>query len=200
MRAPKKQAEIAKTEQPAATQPSVDNKSYFKILAPRTTVLVTTTDPKGRPDVSPFSFVSPVSFDPPLLMIAVGLNKHSYWNIMQKKEFVVNIPTESMLDKIWVAGEKWDSEVSKIERAGFKTEKSERVSPPWLSECVASMECYVEDAKKYGDHIIIIGKVEKIHVNQEFLDEEGRLKADLVRNPLHISDNVFAFPYVIKKA
>lgn len=175
-----------------------DIREFWKLMAPRLTVLVTTVDNKGKPDVAPFSFVSPVSFDPPLLMIAVGMNKHSYHNITQKKEFVVNIPTEKLLDKIWTAGEKWDPEVSKLERAGLKTVKSEKVAPPRLTECVVSIECYVQDTKKVGDHVVIIGKVIAVYVNEEFLDEEGRLKVDLVRPPLHVADNLFAFPYVSK--
>ena len=177
----------------------MDLRQFWKIMAPRLTVLVTTVDSKGKPDVAPFSFTAPVSFDPPLLMISVGMNKHSYWNIMQRKEFVVNIPTEKMLEKIWIAGEKWDAEASKIERAGLRTAKSEKVAPPRLTECAASLECYVEDARKCGDHVIVIGRVVAITVNEEFLDEEGRLKVDLVRPPLHVAENLFAFPYVTKK-
>jgi len=177
-----------------------DLREFWKLMSPRLTVLVTTVDSKGKPDVAPFSFVSPVSFDPPLLMVAIGVNKHSYWNLMRKKEFVVNIPTEKMLEKVWIAGEKWDAEVSKIERAGLQTSKSEKVGPPRLTECVAHIECYLEDAKKYGDHVIIIGRVVSVSVNEEYVDEEGRLKVDLVRPPLHVSENVFAFPYVTKKA
>ncbi len=177
-----------------------DLREFWKLMSPRLTVLVTTVDSKGKPDVAPFSFVSPVSFDPPLLMVAIGVNKHSYWNLMRKKEFVVNIPTEKLLDKVWIAGEKWDAEVSKIERAGLQTSKSEKVGPPRLPECVAHIECYLEDAKKYGDHVIIVGKVVAVNVNEEYIDEEGRLKVDLVRPPLHVSENVFAFPYVTKKA
>lgn len=177
----------------------VDLRQFWKLMAPRLTVLVTTVDAKGKPDVAPFSFVSPVSFDPPLLMVAIGVNKHSYWNLMRKKEFVVNIPTEKLLDKVWIAGEKWDAEVSKIERAGLQTAKSEKVGPPRLPECVVNIECYLEDAKKYGDHVIAIGRVVAVKVNEEYVDEEGRLKVDLVRPPLHVSENVFAFPYVTKK-
>jgi flavin reductase (DIM6/NTAB) family NADH-FMN oxidoreductase RutF len=177
-----------------------DLREFWKLMSPRLTVLVTTVDSKGKPDVAPFSFVSPVSFDPPLLMVAIGVNKHSYWNLMRKKEFVVNIPTEKMLEKVWIAGEKWDAEVSKIERAGLQTSKSEKVGPPRLTECVAHIECYLEDAKKYGDHVIIVGRVVAVNVNEEYVDEEGRLKVDLVRPPLHVSENVFAFPYVTKKA
>lgn len=176
----------------------MDPRDFWKIMSPRLTVLVTTMDSKGREDVAPFSFVSPVSFDPPLVMISIGTNKHSYWNIIQKKEFVINIPGEKLLDKVWIAGERWDAEVSKIERAGLQTEKSKKVGPPRLTECIAHIECYVEEAKKYGDHVIIIGKVVVLDVNEEYLDEEGRLRVDLVRPPLHVSENLFAFPYVTK--
>jgi flavin reductase (DIM6/NTAB) family NADH-FMN oxidoreductase RutF len=68
-----------------------------------------------------------------------------------------------------------------------------------LSECVASIECYLEDAKKYGDHALIIGRVVAVDVDEDYVDEEGRLKVDLVRPPLHVADNIFAFPYVTKR-
>lgn len=176
----------------------MDLRNFHKLMAPRLTVLVTTMDEKGRPDVSPFSFVSPISFDPPLIMLAIGMNKHSYWSISRKQEIVVNIPTEKILDKLWVAGQSWSPDVSKLERAGFATEKSEKVAPPRLSECVASIECYVENMKKWGDHVMVIARVVAIRVNEEFLDQDGRLRVDLVRPPLHVADNVFAFPYVTK--
>ncbi len=177
----------------------IDNKEFHKLLVPRPTALVTTISKRGRPDVAPFSFVAPISFDPPLLMLSVGPNKHSYWNITFKEEFVVNIPTEEMLDKVWVAGEPWDKEVSKIERASLETKKSDLVGPPLLSECPVNMECIVRDAKKVGDHILIVGEVRKIHVDEEKIDDEGNLKVDIVRPPLHLSGKKFAFPYVTKK-
>lgn len=195
-----KKAEKAPEKPQEKNTSPADIRHFWKLMAPRLTVLVTTVDSKGRPDVAPISFVSPVSFDPPLLMISVGVNKHSYWNLIQKKEFVINIPTEKLLEKIWIAGEKWDPEVSKIERAGLKTEKSEKVGPPRLSECVANIECYLESANKCGDHVIVVGKVIAIRARAEYLDEEGRLRVDLVRPPLHVSENIFAFPYVTKTA
>jgi flavin reductase (DIM6/NTAB) family NADH-FMN oxidoreductase RutF len=54
--------------------------------------------------------------------------------------------------------------------------------------------------KKYGDHVLIIGKVVAMSINDEFVDDEGRLKVDLVRPPMHVSENLFAFPYVAKSA
>ncbi|MBN3037555.1 MAG: flavin reductase family protein [Candidatus Diapherotrites archaeon] len=171
---------------------------FHRLLAPRLTVLVTTMDERGKTDVSTFDFVSPVSFDPPLIMLAVGPKKHSYWSITRVKEFVVNVPTEKILDKVWSAGGPFDPNESKIQKAGLKTEPSDKVRPPKLSECAASIECFVEDARKSGDHIMVIGRVVATHVNEEYLDAKGNLKVDVARPPLHVSENLFAFPYVTK--
>jgi len=172
--------------------------SFYKLMAPRLTVLVTTMDEKGRADVATFSFVSPVSFEPPILAMSIGPNKHSYWNITRVKEFVVNIPTEKMLDKVWAAGGKWEADESKLEKLKLKTIPSEKVKPPTLAECAASIECYEEDSRKVGDHVLILGRVVALHHNAKYVDDEDRLKVDVVRPPLHVASNLFAFPYVTK--
>ena len=176
-----------------------DLREFYKMMSPRLTTLVTTMDARGIADVATYSFVSPVSFDPPMLMLSVGINKHSYWNLMSKKEFVVNIPTEAMSPKLMVAGEPFDPHISKLERGGFETFSSRVVGPPSLAGSAACIECYLEDAKKYGDHVIIVGKVVAITADEGMVDEENRLRVDKARPPLHITENRFAFPYVEKK-
>ncbi len=171
---------------------------FHRLISPRVTALVTTVDEKGREDVSAFSWIMPVSFDPPLIALAIGPNKHSYWNITRINEFVVNIPTEKMLEKVWIAGSPWDPKVSKIEKAKLKTTPSEKVRPPRLTECPISIECIVENAKKAGDHVIVTGRVVHVHVKEDLLDERGNPKVDVIRPPLHVADNLFAFPYVTK--
>ena len=113
-------------------------------------------------------------------------------------EFVINIPTEKILDKLWIAGGKWDPNESKIDKAKLKTEPADKVRPPRLSECVAHIECYEEFSKKAGDHIMVVGKVVAVSANEEYIDENNNLKVDDARPPLHIADNLFAFPYVTK--
>ena len=171
---------------------------FHRLIAPRPTVLVTTVDDKGREDVAVFSWVTPVSFDPPMIALAVGPNKHSYWNITRMNEFVINIPNEKLLDKLWIAGGPWDPKESKLKKAGLKTKPSEMVRPPRLSECPVSLECVVENARKAGDHVIILGRVVKIHAKDDIVDDRGNLKVDIVRPPMHVADNLFAFPYVTK--
>ncbi len=171
---------------------------FFRLMSPKLTALVTTISEKGREDVATFSWITPVSFNPPMLAISIGPDKHSYWNITRVNEFIVNIPKEEQLNQIWQAGKKWDKEKSNIEKAGLKTRPADKVKPPLLPECAASLECMVETTKKAGDHVIVIGKVVKTHADEELLDDNGNLKVDVARPPLHVADNLFAFPYVTK--
>lgn len=176
-----------------------DLRNFYKLMSPKLTMLVTTMDRTGKVDVAPFSFVAPLSFDPPLIGISVGPNKHSYWSMIQKGEFVAHIPTEQLVEKIMLTGKKWNKDTTKLEVAGFKTIDADKVGPPIIKDCPVSFECYVEDTKKVGDHILIIGRVIAVHVqDNDNVDEDGRLKVDIVRPPLHVSENVFAFPYITK--
>jgi len=178
---------------------NMDPKNFWKMLVPRLTVLVTTLDDNNKADVAPFSFISPISFDPPILMISIGINKHSYWNIVRRKEFVVNIPTKKLTEKILVAGEKYNPNVSKIERAGLKTKPAKKVGAPRLSECIGYLECYLEDAKKIGDHVAVYGKILVLDVDEKYLDDKMALNLKKVKVPLHIYENKFAFSSEIKE-
>ena len=163
-------------------------------MSPRLTVLTTTLDEKGNADVAPFSFVIPVSFDPPLVMLSLGPNKHSYNNIIRRKEFVINIPSGDMIDKVMIAGGSYDPEMSKIDKAGLRIRKADKVGPPILIDCPISMECYVNETKKAGDHVMIIGEVVALHVKEGITDEKDRLRVDLVKPPLHIAEDKFFTP------
>lgn len=70
----------------------IDNKSAYRILAPRPTIIVTTVNRKGEVNAAPFSFTMPVSMDPPLIAFASVTSHHTYKNIKETGEFVVNIP------------------------------------------------------------------------------------------------------------
>ena len=50
------------------------------IISPRLTVLVNTIDAKGELSSSPYSWIFPLSFNPPLIGVGVGQNKQSQKN------------------------------------------------------------------------------------------------------------------------
>ena len=48
-----------------------------EFLSPRLTVVITTTDTKGRANAAPFSYFTPVSYAPPRVCFSVTYRKHN---------------------------------------------------------------------------------------------------------------------------
>ena len=71
----------------------------------------------------------------------------------------------------------------KFEKADIKWENATYVDAPILTDCPVSIECSVVDSTMPGTHELFIGKVEAIHVDEEYLDANGNIlwnKIDLM--------------------
>lgn len=156
-----------------------------RILAPRPTIIVTTENKKKQVNAAPFSFTMPVSIKPPLIAFASVSSHHTYQNIKETLEFVVNIPSEDILKKLWITGEKLPRGVNELEKAGLTQIPSLRVSPPRIAECVAHLECKVYWIKNAGDHCLIVGEVLHLHADERSL-RNNLLDVERVKPILHL--------------
>lgn len=130
------------------------------IISPRLTVLVNTLDINGELTSSPYSWVFPLSFNPPLIGVGVGKNKQSHINAERTGEFVVCVVSPSFgqeainCEKLHKPGDKlW-------EENNLHTQDSIRVKVPRIKESQAFLECKTRKILEYsGDHIILVGEV-----------------------------------------
>jgi flavin reductase (DIM6/NTAB) family NADH-FMN oxidoreductase RutF len=157
----------------------------YRLIAPRPTIIVTTKSNNGHVNAAPFSFTMPVSINPPLLAFASVPKHHTFKNIDETGEFVVNIPNEDMLAKLWITGEKFPEEVNEIEQAGLTQTESSKVSPPKIDECIAHMECKVHWIKDAGDHKLIVGEIIHADVAKDAL-KDGLLDVEKIKPVLHL--------------
>ncbi len=132
-----------------------------RIISPRLTVLVNTLDEKGELNSSPYSWIYPLSYDPPLIGVGIGSKeKFTYINSKRTGEFVVCVVSEDFgqqavnCEKSHKAGDRlWSSQ-------GLKMEKSQKVDVPRIKEAPAVLECKVKQFVELpGDHIILVGEV-----------------------------------------
>jgi flavin reductase (DIM6/NTAB) family NADH-FMN oxidoreductase RutF len=137
-----------------------------QILHPRLTVLITTCDRSGKPDVATFSFFMPVSFEPKYVAFAVAPQRLTFANLQEVKEFVVNVPTAGMLSEVWVCGSVSGREADKFKLAGLTPVPSVRVKPPRIRECPVQLECTAEWMGEFGDHWLVVGRVVAEHVER----------------------------------
>ncbi len=163
---------------------------WYKILAPRPVVLISTVNSDGISNAAPFSFVMPVSSKPPIVSFASAAGHDTVKNIKQTKNFVINIPGREMLKQLWTCAKKFDRGVSEIKESGLTEIKSGKVSSPGIAESAARIECSLLEMLDYGDHAVVMGNVLEVTVKDE-LFKNG--KYDIMKaNPLtHIGGPEF---------
>jgi flavin reductase (DIM6/NTAB) family NADH-FMN oxidoreductase RutF len=153
----------------------------IQLISPRLTALVNTIDETGELNSSPYSWVYPLSMNPPLVGIGIGgKHKLTYVNSKRTGEFVVCVVSEDFGQQA-VNCEAAHKPGSKLwEREGLHTEKSTKVKVPRIRESNAILECRVERFIELpGDHLILVGEVLYAEVKQIGLDNIRPLLHDV---------------------
>ncbi len=164
--------------------------NFYEILSPRCTVLISTADKDGKSNAAPFSFVTPVSSNPPLLLFAAAPARHTLANARETGEFVLNIVPESLLDKLWVCSKAFPKGVSEIKEAGLTERKSREVRAPSIEECVAWIECRLEFEIEAGDHVLVVGRVVHAECRDEFITR-GEFNVARAKPVMHVRGRRF---------
>ncbi len=136
------------------TRRKVPLDSAHRLLYPRPVILVST---KGN--VAPFSFVMPVSIEPPMLAFACYTGHDTYRNIVKGKEFVVNVMSPEFSKEVLVCGREVGPEVNEFGLSGLTEADSSVVSVPSVEEAIASIECRLSWRKMAGEDCIFVGRV-----------------------------------------
>jgi len=169
---------------------SLNLQNFYRVLAPRPTILVTTISLDGEVNATPFSFTMPVSVNPPLLALASVPSHHTFQNLKDTNEMVVNIPSASILEKLWITGEKFPQGINELKKAGLTAMPSVNVSPPRIRDCIAHIECKVTFTMECGDHHIVVGEVLEVGVRDDAI-KNGLLNVEKMKPILHLGGKVF---------
>ena len=156
------------------------------LVAPRPIALITTMDEHGRLNAAPFSAYNYLCTDPPIIGVGVTnrpgqhfVPKDTARNIRRTGEFVVNVVTEDIAEKMNICATDFPPEMSETELAGFTTVPSRMVKPPRLAEAHGALECREYTTMEIGNSRIILGRVVAIYVEDRFVDPAGPyIKAD----------------------
>lgn len=174
--------------------------NFYKVIAPRTTIIVTTMDHMGDVNAAPFSFVMPVSMDPPIIAFACSPDRETLENIRSTGEFVVNVPTAEMIRGLLVCLKKFPPGVNEILAAGLTEDPPKRVAPPRIRECVAWFECRKTNEVVAGDHIIVLGEVLAAEVDDRLIDKAGNINMLSSNVLMHVGGPIFSTPGKAVKA
>jgi flavin reductase (DIM6/NTAB) family NADH-FMN oxidoreductase RutF len=165
--------------------PSKLASSYHLMIStatPRPIALVSSSNPKTKVDnVAPFSYFGAVAHDPPMVAIGFcrnrGEQKDSLVNILESKEFAINIISEWYLDAANHSCGDFASGVDEFVESGLTKGACEVISSPRVKEAAVTYECQVEHVhaiKNAGGREtteIILAKIVRFHIDDEILAE-----------------------------
>lgn len=162
-------------------------------VAPRPIAFASTIDKNGNVNLAPFSFFNCFGSNPPTLIFAPnrrvkdGTNKHTYENVKEISEVVINMVSYAMVQQTSLASTEYPKGVNEFVKAGFTPIPSEKVKPPRVKESPVQFECKVMNVIEMGEQggapNLIICEILLLHINENILDNDGRIdqhKIDLV--------------------
>ena len=162
-------------------------------IAPRPICFASTIDADGKPNLSPFSFFNVFGSKPPLLIFSPARRvrdnsiKHTLENIYATKEVVINVVSYNIVQQMNLTSCEFPQGIDEFAKAGFTALKSDLIKPFRVKESPVQLECKVnqviETGTEGGAGNLIICEVLCMHINDEVLDEAGKIdphKIDLV--------------------
>jgi flavin reductase (DIM6/NTAB) family NADH-FMN oxidoreductase RutF len=172
----------------AALTPPERARLLTRVIAPRPIAVVSTLDRAGRGNLAPFSFFAPGGHAPWSCVFSTvrdrhGHGKHTLANIVATGEYVINVATRSLAERINRASFEYDAAVDEFDMSGFTRTPSVRVAPPRVAESPVALECRLHQVVPHGDGpgaaTYIIGEILLIHADDavcvDGLPDETRL-------------------------
>lgn len=136
-----------------------------------------------KPNIITLAWVGTVNSKPPMVSISVRKERYSYQLIKETGQFVINLTTEKLAFAADYCGVKSGRDVDKFVSMKLTAEKASKVDVPLIGESPVNIECVVRDAIELGSHVMFIGEIVAVNVDEKLLDKNGKLcleKAGLI--------------------
>jgi flavin reductase (DIM6/NTAB) family NADH-FMN oxidoreductase RutF len=180
--------------------PAIAYKLLVATVVPRPIAWVVSQGHNGVVNAAPFSFFNVMGSEPAVIAIGVSADslrgtKDTARNILETKEFVVNLVPERLAEAMNVTAIDAPQGISELELAGLTTTASTHVAPPRISASPVAFECVTHSHVETGPHqYIIIAHVRAIHIEDAFVKDAARGHLDVTG--LDIIGRTFGTGYV----
>ncbi len=162
----------------------------YKVLlgcvVPRPIAWVSSQSNNGTLNLAPFSFFNAFSAEPPIIGLGIGMKtrrdsdghtslvpKDTLSNIIETEQFVVNVVSFELADKMNRSSGEFEPSVSEFEQTGLTPTKSKMVKPPRVGEAKISMECKLYQRIELPRSSIILGEIVCIHVADDVWQDDS---------------------------
>jgi flavin reductase (DIM6/NTAB) family NADH-FMN oxidoreductase RutF len=150
-------------------------------IAPRPICFASTIDKAGNINLSPFSFFNLFSINPPVFVFSPSRRlrdnstKHTFQNLHEVPETVINIVDYDMVQQTSLASCEYPKGLSEFIKAGFTPVPATMIKPPMVKESKIKLESKVIEIKPLGKEggagNLVICEVLCMHIDESILNE-----------------------------
>ena len=129
----------------------------------RSGLAIVTSAYRRKPAGCTCTWISRVSFDPPLVAVFLAPGRNTLETVRKGKRFAINILGDESLDLARRFGIDSSAELDKFNSLQYVTGES---GAPILRDAVSYLDCRLESITSIGDHEMVLGRVQDAAVQR----------------------------------
>jgi len=143
------------------------------LVYPTPVFVVGTYDKEGKPNVMTAAWAGICCSKPPCVAVSLRKPRYSYENIVARKAFTINIPSEQYMKEVDYFGIASGRNKDKFATSGLTSVKSDLVDAPYVKEFPFVLECSLLKTIEIGVHTQFIGEILDIKAEEDMLGVKG---------------------------
>jgi len=157
------------------------------LLAPVPAVLVSAGAETERGPVRNLmtaAWAGTVCSEPPMVSVSIRPSRYTYELVKQSGEFVIHLTDRKLLRAADYCGVRSGREEDKFAACGLTPVPVEGFRhAPAIAQAPVYLACRTEQELNLGSHVMFIGRIERMGVREDLMDERGGIRlqdADLI--------------------
>lgn len=151
------------------------------IIYPTPVLVVGTYDKDGKANIMTVAWGGICCSRPPCVAISIRKATYTYGNILERKAFTINIPSEMQVKEADYFGIVSGRKKDKFIETGLTPIHSELVDAPYIQEFPFALECKLIKTVEIGLHTQFMGEILDLKADESVLNEYEALDIEKVK-------------------
>ncbi|MCX7966826.1 MAG: flavin reductase family protein [Syntrophorhabdaceae bacterium] len=151
------------------------------VVHPAPAFVIGTYDKNGRPNAATVAWGGICCSNPPCISISLRKATYTYENIMEKKAFTVNIPSERYVKEVDFFGVYSGRDRDKFLETGLTPVRATTVDAPYIEEFPFILECSLLHFIDLGLHTQFIGEIKDLKADESVILKNNLIDIEMVR-------------------